>query len=418
MLQCDVQFREFLVLVCGLDGERVQKYLTWIKTFYRYQGDFNGTERDCLKAFLDDKNTRIESAEREDASMAVRLKWYYDRTGISCCMSPKRTGSRAGRNSSAGLLKRVQIELRLQKKSYQTEKTYLSWIQRFLGYTGTADPDSIDQEDVKRFLSHLAMVRNVSVSTQNQAFNAILFLFRHVLHKPIQGIADAVRAQYRKKLPVVLDPEEISEIVKHLVDPYRLMARLLYGSGIRLSECLNLRIKDIDFYKRCITVRSGKGGRDRVTVLPESLHEKLKAYMETVRVVYEEDRRNNAPGVFLPNALEMKNPGAGKEWAWFWLFPSCRPAADPRSGQIRRFHLYPATVQRRFKVAVIASGVVKHATVHTLRHSFATHLLESGYDIRTVQELLGQSHVQTTMIYTHVASKNRLGIISPLDKIS
>ncbi len=280
------------------------------------------------------------------------------------------------------------------------------------------DPAGITQEDLKQYLSYLAVERKVSASTQQQAFNALLFLFRYVLNKQIEGIAESIRSRVRKRLPVVLDQDEIVQIFQNLQDPFRLISRLIYGGDLRLNECLSLRIKDLNFKESLLTVRSGKGDKDHVTLLPSSLHPDLKNHLKSVRVLYDDDRRNIVAGVPLPTALERKYPGAGTEWTWFWLFPSGRLSVDPYSDKIRRYHLYTSTLQRRFKTALHKTGIAKTASIHTLRHSFATHLIESGYDIRTVQELLGHSHVRTTMIYTHVARSNKLGVISPLEKLS
>jgi integron integrase len=279
------------------------------------------------------------------------------------------------------------------------------------------DPKKITEEELKQFLSFLAVERKVSASTQQQAFNALLFLFRHILDQKVEGIAEAIRSRVKTRLPVVLDPEEIIQIFQNLIDPHRIVARLIYGGGLRLNECLNLRVKDLDFKASLLTVRSGKGDKDRVTLLPPSLHPDLNYHLKSVRIVFDDDRRKNVAGVSLPAALERKYPGAGIEWSWFWVFPSARLSLDPYSDKIRRHHLYPSTLQRQFKAAILKSGIGKNASIHTLRHSFATHLIEAGYDIRTVQELLGHSNIQTTMIYTHVARKNKLGIISPLEKL-
>jgi integron integrase len=227
--------------------------------------------------------------------------------------------------------------------------------------------------------------------------------------------SSAVRCRVRRRLPLVLTVQEIERILGHREGTYRLMTLLLYGAGLRLMECLRLRVKAIDIERRTVTVRAGKGDKDRQTLLPERIKPALIAHLETVRAVYEEDRQHALPGVELPDALERKYPHAGEEWAWHWLFPAAGLSVDPRSKTVRRHHLMPEWLQRQFKVAVNKAGIAKHATVHTLRHSFATHLLESGYDIRTVQELLGHASVQTTMIYTQVAKKNIFGVKSPLD---
>jgi integron integrase len=277
------------------------------------------------------------------------------------------------------------------------------------------DPARIDSADVKRFLSHLAVERKVAASTQNQAFNGLLFLFRHVLDREF-AIADTVRAKAKRRLPVVLKRQEVQRIFEHLDGFHLLMARLIYGCGLRVQECISLRVKDIDFKQSGLTVRSGKGDKDRLTVLPESVKNDLLAHLIEIQKIYEGDTaRAEIDGVWLPNALERKYPKAGKEWGWFWVFPARDLSVDPRSGKVRRHHLHVSGLQRQFKNAVRAAGVIPNASVHSLRHSFATHLLEKGYDIRTIQELLGHSNLQTTMIYTHVAGKNILGVISPLD---
>lgn len=262
----------------------------------------------------------------------------------------------------------------------------------------------------------MALERKVAASTQNQAFNALLFLFRNVLDRELVDVSETVRAKTRRKLPVVLKKDEINRIFGKLSGIYLLMARLIYGGGLRVQECISLRVKDIDFERSALTVRSGKGDKDRITVLPESLKNDLLAHLLTVKKVYEQDFSHaDAEGVSLPHALERKYPNAGKEWGWFWVFPAAALSDDPRSGKRRRHHVHVTNLQRRFKEAVRAADITPNASVHSLRHSFATHLLEKGYDIRTIQELLGHSNLQTTMIYTHVAGKNILGVSSPLD---
>jgi integron integrase len=277
------------------------------------------------------------------------------------------------------------------------------------------NPFLLDSRHAKDFMTHLAVEHKVAASTQNQAFNAILFLFRHALDKEIEGIADAIRAKKTRRLPVVLTKRETLMLFDKMTGTNLLMAKTIYGAGLRLRECVQLRVKDIDFERNAITVRSGKGDKDRETVLPESLKKDLETHLKKIRKVYDKDREDKVPGVQLPEALERKYPNAGKEWAWFWVFPSHKLALAPRTNIIRRHHVFPDSIQRRIKRAAISARLSKRITVHTLRHSFATHLLENGYDIRTIQDLLGHSDLRTTMIYTHVVSKNKLGVVSPLD---
>lgn len=269
---------------------------------------------------------------------------------------------------------------------------------------------------MRRYLSHLAVERKVAASTQNQELNAILFLYRHVLNIDTGEAIDAVRAQKRRRLPVVLSPGEVQQVFGAMQGTSRLMAMLTYGCGLRLSECLNLRVKDLDLERDMVIVRSGKGDKDRRTVFPERLREDVTAHLLEVRSLFDRDREQNLNGVFLPRALERKYPNAGKEWGWFWVFPARGISTDPRSGIIRRYHQHPSMFQRAFREALRSAGIFKPATIHALRHSFATHLLEGGTDIRTIQVLLGHSDLRTTMIYTHVASKNHLGVFSHLDR--
>jgi integron integrase len=306
--------------------------------------------------------------------------------------------------------------IRLRHLARRTEAAYRSWAGRFLSFAGV-DPSSIGQNHLQAFLTHLAVDLKVSAATQRQAFNALLFLFRNVLSVPVIDLESVVRAKIGRPLPVVLSVAEVRHVISHLQGIDRLMATIIYGAGLRLNECLSLRVKDIDFDRSCLTIRAGKGNKDRETVLPERIIGELRSHLEKVKVVYQQDRERKVAGVWIPEALARKLPGAGTEWGWFWVFPANRLSVDPESGVVRRFHLLPTTLQRAFKLAVARAGIVKNATLHTLRHSFATHLIERGYDIRMIQELLGHSDVSTTMIYTHVATKNKLGVSSPANAL-
>ncbi len=313
---------------------------------------------------------------------------------------------------------RTREALRLRHLSYSTDKTYITWLRSFRGFVNDKKPSQLTSADIQDFLSSLAVERKVSASTQNQALNALIFVYRHVLEKNIgDEELDAVRAVHKRRLPVVLTVKEVRAIFDRLSGVQHIMAMLTYGCGLRLLECLSLRIKDIDLEQNIVMVRAGKGDKDRRTMLPETLKDDLIRHISKVRSLYDQDRKKGFNGVYLPGALEKKYPNAGKEWGWFWFFPSQSLTVDPRTHMVRRHHMHPASLQKAFKVAVMKSGITKQASVHTLRHSFATHLLENGYDIRTIQELLGHSNLQTTMIYTHVATKNILGVRSPLDKM-
>jgi integron integrase len=307
--------------------------------------------------------------------------------------------------------------MRLKHLSFRTEKSYLSWIARFESFVKGKDCSAITEKDLKAFLSHLAVERHVAPATQRLAFNALLFLFRNVLGVEINGLDTVVRSRVVKRLPVVLTRDEVRRVFARLGGTHLLMATIIYGAGLRLQECLSLRVKDIDFDRDCLTIRCGKGGKDRETVLPESVCQELKRHLMSVHALYDRDRDKSVAGVVLPDALARKYPGAGEEWGWQWVFPSASLSIDPLTQVVRRFHLYPTTLQKAFRQAVRDAGIVKHATIHTLRHSFATHLIEKGYDIRTIQELLGHCDVSTTMIYTHVATKNKLGVTSPADAL-
>ncbi len=315
------------------------------------------------------------------------------------------------------LLDQVRDVLRLKHYSIRTEESYLNWIKRFILFHHKRHPLEMGAPEIESFLTHLATHANVAASTQTQAFSAILFLYREVLKKDI-GPIDALRARKPKRLPTVLTPLEVAQIIQHLSGEYRLMVQLLYGSGLRLMECVRLRVKDIDFVQRTITVRDGKGMQDRITPLPDAVIAPLQEHLQQVKRLHTQGLARGNGAVYLPFALEHKYPNANRQWGWQYVFPSDRLSTDPRTGITRRHHISESSLQKAVKQAVRQTKIHKPVGCHTFRHSFATHLLQSGYDIRTVQELLGHKDVKTTMIYTHILQRGGLAVRSPLDAIA
>ncbi|MBP2674962.1 MAG: Integron integrase IntIPac [Deltaproteobacteria bacterium] len=313
------------------------------------------------------------------------------------------------------LLDRLRIEVRKRHFSRRTEDAYADWIGRFLHFHGNRDPREMGKDEAERFLSHLAVERDVAASTQNQALSAILFLYRDVLGTRLDWLDGVVRARRPKRMPVVLTRDEASAVLNHLSGTNLIAASLLYGAGLRLLECLELRIKDIDFGYRQINVRGGKGNKDRVTVLPAAVEARLKLHIEDTRVQHEKDLKNGGGYVTLPKALGKKYVNADRSWGWQWVFPAHRQYRDPENGHLHRHHLDESVLQRAVRAAAMQADIKKHVTCHTFRHSFATHLLEDGYDLRTIQELLGHRDVSTTMIYTHVLNRGGRCVRSPMD---
>jgi integron integrase len=313
------------------------------------------------------------------------------------------------------LLDRVRHAIRSRHYSRRTEEAYVGWVRRYIFFHGKRHPAAMGSPEVARFLSSLANEGRVSASTQNQAFSALLFLYREVLRRELSGLDQVVRAKRPVRLPQVLSRSEVMDILRRLQGTPWLMASLMYGAGLRLNECLRLRVQDLDFSRGEIVVRDGKGGKDRVTMLPRSLGEPLRQHLAHVRQVHERDLAAGWGRVRLPDAVERKYPRAATDWRWQWVFPQKTRWKDPLTGTQGRHHVHETLVQRAMTDAVRRSGLAKRATCHTLRHSFATHLLEAGYDIRTIQELLGHKDVRTTMIYTHVLNRGGLGVRSPID---
>jgi len=315
------------------------------------------------------------------------------------------------------LLDVARQRIRLKHYSFRTEKAYVHWIRRFVLFHNRRHPRELGKAEIEAFLTHLAMDRKVAASTQNQAFNALLFLYREVLQLDMPQLDSVQRAKQPRHLPVVLSPDEVRLVLAQLDGKYWIAASLLYGSGLRLLECLRLRVQDVDFGIGQLVVRGGKGNKDRVTVLPGSATEALKDHLKKVHAIHRQDLDRGLGRVYLPPALVRKYPNAPAEWAWQYVFPSTTYVPDRDTGQTVKHHLHEKALQRALRNAVKASGICKRATAHSLRHSFATHLLQRGADIRTIQELLGHKDVSTTMIYTHVVQKGAMGVSSPMDDL-
>lgn len=321
-----------------------------------------------------------------------------------------------GRSSSPRLFDEVRRVLRVKHYSMRTEVVYLGWIRRFIVANGRRHPRSLGAPEVERFLSSLAVDAQVAASTQNQALSALLFLYKEVLGIELPWMEDVTRAKRPRRLPTVLSRGEVQDLLAQLDGRPWLLSSLLYGTGLRLMECLRLRVKDVDFARNEITVRNGKGGKDRRTVLPKALLEPLQREMERARLLHAADLQEGFGAVHLPHALSRKYPNAEREFGWQYVFPSPKRSVDPRDGTMRRHHFDDGTLSRALKSACKRAGIVKPVSAHTLRHSFATHMIEAGYDIRTVQELLGHKDVATTQIYTHVLNRGAGGVVSPLDR--
>jgi len=316
------------------------------------------------------------------------------------------------------LFDRVREAARVRHYSRRTESAYLAWIRRFIFFHGKRHPAEMGAPEITKFLSSLAVEGNVAASTQNQALSALLFLYRDVLEQDLPWLDDVVRAKRPARIPVVLTRDEVRTLLLQMHGVPRLMAMLLYGAGLRLLECAHLRVKDVDFARNQLVVRSGKGDKDRVTMLPAVVKAELTRHLEAVKQQHEMDLRHGAGWVELPSALARKYPNAGREWPWQWVFPATRIYVERATGQRRRHHLHESVLQRAVREALMKAAIPKRASCHTFRHSFATHLLEDGHDIRTVQELLGHRDVNTTMIYTHVLNRGPAGVQSPADRMT
>lgn len=408
------QFEIFLSSIGKIKSQEIPYYIRWVKEFLIFINFSNSKsiDSDSKNFFIQDFSNSHAPWQVQQAISALRFWDYFKNTQNA--HSVEKTAEES--IEWQPIIAQAQKILRTKNFSYNTEKTYLLWLRSFIKFISPKNPNVIQTVDVQNFLSYLATQKNVSSATQNQALNALVFILRNVLKLSLgSNELDAVRAQQKRRLPVVLSQQEIQSIFSHLSGTYLIMAKIIYGCGLRLQECLNLRIKDIDLDNSMVIVRSGKGNKDRRTILPNSVIKELENHISQTKLLYNSDRKENVNGVALPFLLEKKYPFASKDWGWFWVFPSLSIGLDPRTRVVRRHHIHPASLQKFFKQAVEKSGIKKQASVHTLRHSFATHLLENGYDIRTIQELLGHSNLQTTMIYTHVTKKNILGVKSPLD---
>ncbi|MDA8137367.1 MAG: integron integrase [Desulfobacteraceae bacterium] len=315
------------------------------------------------------------------------------------------------------LLEQVRNAIRLKHYSIRTEHAYIDWIRRYIFFHNKKHPSEMDARHITAFLTDLAVNKKVTSSTQNQALCALVFLYREVLNRELGQFTDLAYAKRPAKLPVVYTRDEVKAILIQLEGTTWIMGQLLYGAGLRLMECLRLRVKDVDFGFKQIVVRDGKGHKDRVTMLPEIVIEPLKRHMQKVKHAHDKDLSEGFGMVYLPYALERKYPNANREWGWQYVFPADKRSVDPRSGTEQRHHVTEGVLQRAVKMAIRASGITKPGSCHSLRHSFATHLLEAGYDIRTVQELLGHNDVSTTMIYTHVLNRGGKGVVSPSDRL-
>ncbi len=416
-------FVEFLVNKKNIPEKQAKYFLLWVNKFLSYyQKDLKIVNYKIIKDFLD----TLESESKEDwqlrqAYRAIKLliedymglSIDFDRDPETICSEMPVYNPKTWKEAFTKFIN----EIRFQHLSYSTEKTYRSWIRRFISFCNNTLPEQITSSHVKRFLVHLAVDRNVSASTQNQAFNALLFLFRHVLNKEFNVDDNVIRAKKSTRIPVVFSRDEIKILFKCIADKYLLHAKLIYGCGLRLRECIRLRVKDLDFENKSLEVRFGKGNKDRTVPLPEMLHPQLKKHFEKARKIHDTDLQAGNGSVHMPFALDKKYPNASRQWKWQYVFPSKKLSLDPREKVVRRHHMHPRAIQRAMAKALEKSGIPKKATIHTLRHSFATHLLQDGYDIRTIQELLGHKNVETTMIYTHVLRNLEGKVVSPLEKL-
>jgi len=431
------RFRVFLD-ARGIPSERHKWYVKWCQSFIDAFPEVSLRDRQVnhVRVFLRNLSTSasVKGWMLQQADDAMRLLCYdylhlpwasswpdLDAPPMPSAPPPKRHGRlNQWRKSlleqySGPWSDALHREIRIRHYSPRTEEAYRFWIARLLHFCRTNDPADIGEADIRRFLSDLAEHKQVSVSTQRQALNAVAFVFGQVLGRELGDFSDFDRARKPKKVPVVLSVGEVRQLLDQLDGPVGIICHLLYGAGLRLMESLRLRVKDVDFQQGLLLVRDGKGRKDRRTMLPERCRTVLQEHLEEVRALHKKDLNDGMGEVWLPPALARKSPGAGTEWCWQYVFPATRLSVDPETAKIRRHHLHETVVQKAVRDACLAAGIAKPATPHTLRHSFATHLLEAGYDIRTVQELLGHSDVKTTMIYTHVLNRPGVAVKSPLD---
>ncbi len=407
-----IEFNDFLVQKCNIKEEHVKYHVFWLNEYVKYcnENELN-LQPDFIKQYLQILSKRYEDWQVKQAEETLKYFFYFQSAKNRNYIEVRANYSK----DWLTLFNETKNVIRLKHLSYSTEKIYISWIKKFCLFLNSKPVNKVTTDDIRNFISSLAVDRKRSASSQNQGFNALIFLYKNVMHKDPGDLSSTIRAKSGVRVPVVMTVDECMNVIGHLDGIYKLMAKIIYGGGLRLAECIRLRIQDIDFERCVITVRSGKGDKDRETLLPESIVENLQIHIAEIRLLYDNDRENRVEGVNMPEGLGYKYKNAATEWKWFWLFPLKNLSVDPRTALVRRHHVQPISLQKQVKKAVDAACINKRASVHTFRHSFATHLLEAGYDIRTIQELLGHVNVQTTMIYTHIAKRNKLGVISPLD---
>lgn len=420
------EFQQFLVVKGFTSKRHAPFYARWASKFLAYSNenrepDLKKKIENFIAHLLKDQN--IADWQVDQARDALKLYIYhYDGNELSKLDTDRSQNVNNTRLDLPQVLISLRNSIRIKHYAYKTERSYIDWVKRFYEYVSkikkkNMQKEGLTSEDVRDFLSHLALKLKVSSSTQNQAFNALLFLFREVLMTELADLKKTVRAKRGPKLPVVLSKEEMGQVFDCASGKDLLFLQLLYGTGMRLMELVLLRVQDVDFDSSLIFIRSSKGDKDRTTILPEAVKDRLREHFKEVKTLHEKDLKDGHGEVFLPFALERKYPNANKEFGWQYAFPSVKLSIDPACGKIRRFHMSEKTIQTAMSEAVKNAGITKHATVHTLRHSFATHLLLDGVNIRNVQELLGHSHVETTMIYTHVIRDITNVPQSPLDKL-
>ena len=418
------EFQKYLHSKRLVHEKYIRFYAHWASIFLAFSKN-NGNLSHDLQAqkFLDYLRSQKEIADwqvkQADNAVQLYVNQFLDSSkSPSDPIQPRETKNIS---VSSKIIEEMREALRIKHYAYRTELVYLDWIKDFYAYIKNVKKkdlhSSLDSADVRSFLSHLALKKMVAASTQNQAFNALIFLFRHVLKIELRDLNKAVRAKRGQKLPVVFTVEEVKDIFKHIKDENLLILKVIYGSGLRLIELARLRVKDIDFGSKLIIVRNAKGDKDRSTILPESVKSQLKLQLEKVRELHKEDLAAAHGEVYLPNALARKYPNAAKEWHWQYVFPSSNLSVDPRSGKIRRHHKSEKAIRSAMHSALKKTGIAKHASVHSLRHSFATHLLMKGVNIRIIQQLLGHKNIETTMIYLHVMRELTGAPDSPLDSL-